>query len=84
MKLTHLFLLYSAFLDAENIQVILMETAPKIRRLVHRDKKSIRSVSRQIGVSRNTVRKYLKDDQPRTYRRLSKPRKSKLTDYKAR
>ena len=41
----------------EPIEVILMESAVKIRRLVLRDGVSIRSVSRSTGLSRNTIRK---------------------------
>lgn len=44
-----------------------METASKIRRLVLVDGKSIRSVSKSTGISRNTIRKYLSDDNPPCY-----------------
>ncbi|NOX40854.1 MAG: helix-turn-helix domain-containing protein [Alphaproteobacteria bacterium] len=40
-----------------------MESAAKIRRLV-RDGRSIQSVSRSTGLSRNTIKKYLKDATP--------------------
>jgi len=46
-----------------------METASKIRRLVLVDGNSIRSVSKSTGISRNTIRKYLTDDNPPNYQR---------------
>ena len=55
-----------------------MESAAKIRRLVFRDGRSIRSVSRETGVSRNTIRKYLQDDTPPNYRRQEDPPRHKL------
>lgn len=45
-----------------------MESAAKIRRMVLRDGRSIRLVSRETGLSRNTIRKYLKDSSPPSYR----------------
>ena len=50
-----------------------METALKIRRLCLVEGKSIGAVARRFHLSRTTVRKYLKDDQPPTYHQ-SKPR----------
>ncbi len=47
--------------------MIVMETAMKIRRLVHVSGRSIRSVSRETGLSRNTIRKYLHDESPPRY-----------------
>jgi len=64
--------------------VILMETAAKIRRLVLRDGHSIRSVSRNTGLSRNTIKKYLEDSSPPHYRRSHVPVLHKLADYEER
>jgi len=61
-----------------------METAAKIRRLVLRDGHSIRSVSRNTGLSRNTIKKYLKDSSPPHYRRSHVPVLHKLADYEER
>ena len=63
------------------MQVILMETAVKIRRLVLRDGHSIRSVSRDTGLSRNTVRKYVNDASPPCYRRNAPPVLHRLAGY---
>lgn len=63
--------------------MILMETAAKIRRLVLRDGHSIRSVSRNTGLSRNTIKKYLKDSSPPRYRRGHDPVRHVLADYEA-
>jgi transposase len=58
-----------------------METALKIRRLCLVEGKSISEVARRFHLSRTTVRKYLKDDQPPAYH-LSKPRaRPRLGDY---
>ena len=51
--------------------MILMESAVKIRCLVLRDGRSIRSVSRSTGLSRNTIKKYLKDATPPRYHRIA-------------
>ncbi len=52
-----------------------METAMKIRRQVLVEGKSIRSVSKKMNVSRNTVRKYLKQESPPGYQlQTPKPR----------
>ncbi len=61
-----------------------METALKIRRLVLRDGKSIRSVSRDTGLSRNTVRKYVNDASPPCYRRKAPPVSHKLAGHEDR
>ena len=44
-------------------------------RVLHRHGKSIREIAREIGVSRNTVRRYLRDDEAERY----KPRRVRLT-----
>jgi len=62
-----------------------METVSKIRRWVLADGLSIREVSRRTGVSRNTVRKYLREDIAEPRYRQSKPRPSRrLLDYEVR
>jgi len=61
-----------------------MESAARIRRLVLRDGHSIRSVSRDTGLSRNTIRKYLKDDSPPHYHRSDPPVRHKLSGYEDR
>jgi DNA-binding CsgD family transcriptional regulator len=37
--------------------MLIVETIRKIRLLVHRDGNSIRQTARELGISRNTVRK---------------------------
>ena len=64
--------------------MILMESAAKIRRLVLRDGHSIRSVSRSTGLSRNTIKKYLKDSSPPHYHREQEPVRHKLAAYQER
>ena len=61
-----------------------MESAAKIRRMVLRDGRSIRSVGRETGLSRNTIRKYLKDSSPPSYHRQVDPVRHKLCDYEER
>jgi len=61
-----------------------MESAAKIRRMVLRDGRSIRSVFRETGLSRNTIRKYLKDSSPPSYHRQVDPVRHKLCDYEER
>ena len=65
-----------------------MEAASKIRRLVLVDGHSIRSVSKSTGISRNTIRKYLVDDNPPNYQRKNtnfnpvlSAHESQLTDW---
>jgi transposase len=41
--------------------VIKVGTLAKIRRLYHRDKQSIKEISRQTGLARNTVRSWLRE-----------------------
>ena len=59
-------------------QVLLMESVSKIRRWILREGRSIRSVSRATGLSRNTIKKYLKDETPPSYRRQAPPVRHKL------
>jgi transposase len=50
-------------------------------RVLHRHGKSIREIAREMGVSRNTVRRYLRDDEAERYR--PRPlRASKLDPFK--
>lgn len=39
-----------------------MEMIGKVRRMHHRQKKSIREIAQATSLSRNTVRKYLRED----------------------
>jgi len=61
-----------------------MESAAKIRRLVLRDGQSIRSVSRNTGLSRNTIRKYVNDASPPCYHRSGPPVLHKLAGFEDR
>ena len=61
-----------------------METVMKIRRQILVDGKSVRSVSRETGLSRNTIRKYLKEDSPPTYRRQQAVKQPQLKGHQAR
>ncbi len=61
-----------------------MESAAKIRRLILRDGRSIRSVSRDTGLSRNTVKKYLNDATPPRYQRSQAPVRHKLQGFEER
>lgn len=61
-----------------------MENAAKIWRLVLRDGRSIRSVSRSTGLSRNTIKKYLRDATPPRYRGNQSPVRHKLQGFEDR
>ncbi len=54
-----------------------METVSKVRRWVKADGMSIREVCRKTGLSRNTVRKYLRDENAEPRYRMSAPRGSR-------
>ena len=60
-----------------------METAMKIRRMVLVDQRSIRSVSKETGISRNTVRKYVRDDSAPSYDRSQPAPRHKLKNFEA-
>ena len=57
-----------------------MESVSKIRVWVLNEGLSIRSVARSTGLSRNTIKKYLKDARPRSYQRQAPPVRHKLCD----
>ena len=62
--------------------MITMEILGKVKRLYARDKKSLRQIAKQTGLSRNTVRKWVsvvKEPSPPTYRRKEMP--CKLTAF---
>ena len=61
-----------------------METVMKIRRQILVDGNSVRSVSRETGLSRNTIRKYLKEHSPPTYRRQQAVKQPQLEGHQAR
>nr|WP_309504633.1 helix-turn-helix domain-containing protein [uncultured Roseovarius sp.] len=60
--------------------MILMESVSKIRLWILQEGRSIRSVARATGLSRNTIKKYLKDDNPPSYQRQAPPSRHKLCD----
>jgi transposase len=59
--------------------MLVMEEAVEIR-VLRRQGKSIREIARTLGVSRNTVRRYLRGEEVPRYRREA--RASKLDPYK--
>ena len=60
-----------------------METAMKLRRQVLNDGRSIRSLSKETGLSRNTIRKYVRDEGPPSYQRKEPAVLHKLKEYEA-
>ena len=58
-----------------------METAMKVRRRILVENQSIRAVSRETGLSRNTIRKYCRDDAPPKYERKVPTVLHVLKDY---
>lgn len=60
-----------------------METAMKLRRQVLNDGRSIRSLSKETGISRNTIRKYVRADHPPSYQRKEPAVLHKLKEYEA-
>jgi len=58
-----------------------METSLKVRRRILVNKESIRAVSRETGISRNTLRKYCRDDTPPKYVRKNSTVLHVLKDY---
>lgn len=55
-----------------------MESVSKIRVWILNEGRSIHSVSRATGLSRNTIKKYLKDPRPPSYERQAPPVRHKL------
>lgn len=56
--------------------MITMEMFGKIRRMYFRDKLSLHEITKRTGLSRNTIRKWLRDAKetaPPTYRRREEP-----------
>jgi len=60
-----------------------METAMKVRRLILIEGRSIRSISRETGISRNTIRKYLCSESPPSYKRSKPATLHKLNDHES-
>jgi transposase len=55
--------------------MLIVETIRKIRLRIHRDGQSIRKTAKELGVSRNTVRKVVRSQQAVSqYRRIVQPR----------
>jgi transposase len=57
-----------------------MEAAMEIQ-VLHRHGKGIREIARETGASRNTVRRYLRDESAARYKRRA-PRTTKLDPFK--
>jgi len=57
-----------------------VEAALEIR-VLHRHGKSIREIARETGVARNTVRRYLRDEEAARYKPRP-PRSTKLDPFK--
>ena len=60
-----------------------MDTAIKLRRQVLNDSRSIRVLSKETGLSRNTIRKYMRDGGPPRYQRNESAVSHKLKEYEA-
>ena len=58
-----------------------METAMKVRRRILVEKQSIRAVAKATGLSRNTIRKYCRDEEPPKYKRKTSATLRVLKDY---
>lgn len=58
-----------------------METAMKVRRRILVNNESIRSVAKETGLSRNTIRKYCRDDSPPKYKRIAPNFSPKLKGF---
>jgi transposase len=67
--------------DSEGDRMVGAEGALEIR-VLHRHGRSIREIARDTGVSRNTVRRYLRDDEATRYKQRP-PRPAKLDPFKA-
>src|SRR5690606_13071479 len=62
------------------LNMLTLEQAVTIQ-ILHQQGKSIKAISRELGVSRNTVRKYLQQNTTPQYQRIQ-PRISNLDPYK--
>jgi transposase len=63
--------------------VIVLETETKIRRLYHVGKQSIKEIARTLGISRNTIRRVIRQQSvDKGYQRADQPSR-KLGDHKA-
>jgi hypothetical protein len=61
--------------------MLIVETIRKVRLSIHRDGKSIRQTARDLHLSKNTVKKVIRSDQPRfEYKQSVQPR-PKLGPY---
>ena len=58
-----------------------MQTAMKVRHRILIKKESIRSVAKDTGLSRNTIRKYCRDDEPPKYKRSAPNFSSRLKGF---
>lgn len=58
-----------------------METAMKVRRRVLVNNESIRAVAKETGLSRNTIRKYCRNDSPPKYKRTAPNFSPKLKGF---
>ena len=62
--------------------MLTVETIAKIRRDYHVKKKGIKRIARERCVSRNTVRKVIREDEVEFRYERNKPRNSKLDAYR--
>ena len=60
-----------------------METAMKVRRRVLVNNESIRAVAKETGLSRNTIRKYCRNDSPPKYKRTAPNFSPKLKGFES-
>ncbi len=60
-----------------------METAMKVRRRILVNNESIRSVAKETGLSRNTIRKYCRDESPPKYKRSAPNFSPKLKGFES-
>ena len=83
-KLTQVFYLSCLIFRQEIKKVITMDMLGKIRRMFLRDKLSLHEITKRTGLSRNTIRRWLRaaaQETPPTYRRAKGP--GKLTEFHA-
>ena len=62
--------------------MIILETETKIRRLYHIGKKSIKEIARTLGISRNTIRRIVRQELAGAVYERSEQPASKLGGYK--